>query len=116
MLPNAHRLRDRRDFAAVYSCKQSRANSLLVLNTRPMADSATYRWGFSISKKVGKAHERNLIKRRLREICRHAPPLQFQGDLVVVVRSGAKTASYEELSRALSELLRRTGVVKKDDN
>jgi ribonuclease P protein component len=110
LLPTAHRLRDRRDFAAVYSCKQSRANALLVLYVRPMAERETYRWGFSISKKVGKAHDRNLIKRRLREICRHTS-LNFQGDLIVVVRGGAKDTSYEDFSRALAELLRRTGVI-----
>jgi ribonuclease P protein component len=76
-----------------------------------MTDAQTYRWGFSISKKVGKAHERNFIKRRLREICRHMP-LDFHGDLVVVVRNGAKEASYEDFSRALTELLRRMGVIK----
>jgi ribonuclease P protein component len=77
----------------------------------PKIDRATYRWGFSISKKVGKAHERNLIKRRLREICRHTP-IDFQGDLILVVRSGAKSASYDDLSQSLAELLRRTGVIK----
>ena len=110
MLSPPNRLRNRRDFAAVYSCKRSRANALLVLYVRPIPEAQTYRWGFSISKKVGKAHDRNILKRRLREICRLHPLLNFRGDLVLVVRTGAVTASYEEISQALGELLRRMSV------
>ena len=77
MLPRAARLRSGREFRATYSRSQSYATPRLTLFLRgergPVrTDSINrFRVGFSISKKTArKAHERNLIKRRLREIIR----------------------------------------------
>ena len=74
MLPKAARLRNGRDFRAVYARSRSQATPRLVLNVRlwrsedvpgDAPGNARVRIGFSISKKTAKkAHERNLIKRR----------------------------------------------------
>jgi len=123
MVPRRERLTRRRDFAAVYGRKKSWANTLLALYVRWHApdgiNAETRRFGFSVSKKVGKAHDRNGVKRRLREICRitgNTPASDRetwrQGfDAVFVVRSDAARASYDALNRAVNELARRAGLL-----
>ena len=122
MLSKPNRLARRRDFAAVYGRKKSWANPLLVLHVRwhakESADAETRRFGFSVSKKVGKAHDRNGVKRRLREICRLVGnpsdrEAWKQGfDAVFVARTDSVRAPYAELETAVRELGRRAGVLR----
>ena len=122
MLPKPHRLARRRDFNAVYARKKSWANALLVLHVRwygrQSADANTRRWGFSVSKKVGKAHDRNRVKRRLREICRllgsntDTESWKTGFDAVFVARTDSAEVAYKELENAVRELSRRAGLLR----
>jgi ribonuclease P protein component len=116
LLTVLERLAKRRDFAAVYACKRSWAGPLLVLYVRryreEISNSETRRFGFSVSKKVGKAHDRNRIKRRLREICRLRGGDWLYGfDSVFVARSGANGADYAALEAEVRHLMARAGLV-----
>lgn len=115
MLPRAARLTRRRDFAAVYGRRQTFSAASLTLYLRRHApegpDSETRRFGFSVSRKVGKAHERNRIKRRLRALCgRQRTALAPGFDAVIVARSGAADATWREMGATLEQLWRRAGL------
>jgi ribonuclease P protein component len=118
MLPRAARLLNGRDFRAAYSRSQSYATPRLVLYAHARkqyalnaetALTSRFRIGFSISRKVcRKAHDRNLITRRLREITRQDILSQAGSgkplDIVVVARRTAIDASYDLLKEDLLRL------------
>lgn len=59
------------------------------------------RFGFVTSKKVGKAHDRNLVRRRLRHICAGCLESFIPGDYIFVARPGSPELSQELLGREL---------------
>ncbi len=72
--------------------------------------SPSNRYGFVVSKRVGNAVTRNLVKRRLREILRQldrAERLATGYDCVFIVRPGLALVPFAELGAAVQALLRR---------
>ncbi len=70
------------------------------------------RVGFSVSKKLGKAVARNRVKRLFREAVRRMMPEVREGyDLVIVARVRASKATLEEISAAVADLLRKSGLM-----
>ena len=83
----------------------------LVLRTLPNGLPHT-RYGFVVSKRVGKAVARNRLKRRLREGVR--PMAVRPGwDVVLLARPPAAAATYQQLREALVELLSRARLLDK---
>ncbi|MDQ0190951.1 ribonuclease P protein component [Alicyclobacillus cycloheptanicus] len=107
-MQSQHRLKQNRDFRRVFHRGKSAATPRLVLYWMERR-GAGFRAGFSVSKKVGNAVTRNLMKRRLRACFD-----EFQGaladvpvDFVVVCRPAASEATYQELLADLVKLLRK---------
>ena len=97
-------LKKNAQFQTVYRRGRSLANQHLALLylRRP-----ELKIGISVSKKVGKAHVRNRVKRRIRECVRPLLPRLKKGHYVIVARSAAGQDDFSTLSRALDQLLRR---------
>jgi ribonuclease P protein component len=93
------RLKRRRDFlAAAAGAKVSTAG--FVVQEHPRGDDGPVRVGFTVSKKVGGAVERNRVRRRLREIVRlsAARNLNVGSDYVLVGRRAALEMSFSRLA------------------
>ena len=64
-------------------------------------DLDLYRFGICVSKKLGKAHTRNLVKRRVKDIIDKSK-LQFKPkDYIIVLKKSAGSAQYLELKEDL---------------
>ena len=87
------------------------ANGLLVLYARRNR-THTNRVGVTAGKKLGHAVVRNRIRRRVREVYR-LNEFRFQPgwDIVVVIRSRALHAGFDELTRAYLSLARKAGIL-----
>jgi len=70
------------------------------------------RVGITVSKKLGKAHVRNRIRRRLREVYRLNEEKFLPGwDIVVVARAKAIGADFRDLTRAYLALAKKAGIL-----
>jgi ribonuclease P protein component len=72
-------------------------------------DGPAARVGFTVSRKVGNAVERNRVRRRLREVARLVIPAQARPDLdyVLVGRQAALKRDFAVLRQDLVEALKR---------
>ena len=87
------------------------ANGYLVLYCRKNRTAAN-RVGITVSKKLGKAHVRNRVRRRLREVYRlHEAQFQPGWDIVVVARTRSIRASFEQLTHAYLSAAEKAGIL-----
>lgn len=114
MLATRNRLRASADFSHTVRSGVRNGRRNLVLYTAPIGAGEPSRIGFIVSKAVGNAVTRNLVKRRLREA--GALSLNRHGTgLAVVVRAlpAAATASWDQLltdyNAALAATTKRLG-------
>ncbi|MDX2849012.1 MULTISPECIES: ribonuclease P protein component [Streptomycetaceae] len=118
MLPTENRLRRRQDFAIAVRRGRRAGRPLLVVHLRTDSDTrdphaaggtaSPARAGFVVSKAVGGAVTRNLVKRRLRHLVRERLSVLPPGSLVVVrALPGAGDADHSQLARDLDAALGR---------
>jgi ribonuclease P protein component len=92
-------------YSLVYDKGSTRVNNLLVLKSLPNGLSFS-RYGFSVSRRVGKAVVRNRVRRLLREILRRRS-LKPGWDIVFIARTAAADADYTALGESVTGLLSR---------
>lgn len=91
--------------------RQGRAVSddLLLLRSAPNQLGAS-RFGYAISKQVGNAVTRNLVRRRLRAALERLP-VKSGWDVVISARKASATVSFQALTASLRKLIQRSGLL-----
>ncbi|GHD11350.1 ribonuclease P protein component [Zhihengliuella salsuginis] len=106
MLPKVHRVRSAKDYSNTVrsGARTGRRNVVLYARFR---DSVPSRFGFIVSKAVGNAVRRNLVKRRLRAVSASLLE-EFPNGYDVVMRAlpVAASASWDELNAEVHSLMR----------
>lgn len=106
-----YRVRENERFQEIRRNGRSYSNHQLVLCILPN-DLPYSRFGFSVSRRIGKAVLRNQIKRRLREAVRlRMDQIQTGWDLVFIARNPIRNADFHEIDAACARLLRRASLL-----
>lgn len=123
--PGPGRLLRRSEFLAVAGARRKWVAPGLILQVRrhddrqrPAAGEPAIRIGFTASKKVGGAVERNRARRRLRAAVREiVPALAAPGhDIVVIARAQTLSRGFDELRQDLATGLRRLGAARGEED
>jgi|SRR5687767_551889 ribonuclease P protein component len=102
------RLRQRADFLAAAAGARV-AVPAFVVQVRDRRDPGPVRVGFTVSKKVGSAVERNRVRRRLRELVKRngSPFMRPHCDYVLVGRRAALGRGFDTMLDDLQSALKR---------
>ena len=114
-VPRRLSMTGRGEFARVRAEGTSKGGRYLVLATLPCADLTGLKIGFITSRKVGKAVERNRVRRRLRAIVsRHGSSIEDGRYLVMIARYTAARSTFAELERDWLTLARKLNLLKEE--
>ena len=112
-LPKSRRLAKRPEFVRVYENGRKQFSRYAVLFFAGN-DLQSSRIGITVTKKVGKAHIRNRLKRWTREVYRRQrEPLGLDAralDIVVNVKPAAVETTFQDYSRDLTKALERIAI------
>ncbi len=107
-------VKENREFRRIYRKGLSAASPCMVVYCQRNRQGRS-RLGVTVSTKLGHAVVRNRVRRRLREIYRLSQPMMKQGfDIVLVARTRAVTASYQELARAYRKTCEKLELLEKN--
>lgn len=98
-----HRLKKNRQFNFIYKKGEkykTKNFNLFIIKSK----FKTFKIGYSISKKEGKANKRNLLKRRVKEVVRLNKLPRDYYNYVLQARLGACELEYKEIERQLINL------------
>jgi ribonuclease P protein component len=107
------RLKRRTDFKAAAQAAKAPAGAFVLQARQRSAEGSgiggTVRVGFTVSRQVGNAVERNRVRRRLREMVRLAPSAALRPghDYVVIGRRAALGARFADMVRQFDAALHR---------
>jgi ribonuclease P protein component len=100
------------EFARVKGQGKAEGGRYLVLGALKLKEEPAFRAGFVTPKHIGNAVVRNRVRRRLRDIVRHAQSRLCPGLwLVVVARPYAARASHEQLKDEWLRLAERASIL-----
>ncbi len=70
--------------------------------------AATLKLGVSVSKKVGKAVDRNLLKRRIKEIFVENSPRLKKSNIIITIKEGCLNSSFADLKQDVESLFEKS--------
>lgn len=108
-----YRIKRSQDFDNIIRKKQSFANRQFVIYFQKNK-LEHMRLGISVSKKLGKAHERNKIKRYIRETFKTRKNHIKNYDIIIIARAGVKELLFLEVGSSIDHVLKKSKLIEKE--
>ena len=115
MLNRNNRLRKRYQYKYIYKSGKFLSEKAVTLH---FVSSKTkfVKIGFAVTKKIGHAIKRNLVRRRLREIMRkHLPNIKENFNIIIVAKEQILDTEFLSLEKQIFNLLKRADLIKNDE-
>jgi ribonuclease P protein component len=108
----SERLKSSKEFKSVFQQCRKLEDRSFMFYVQFSEDPKLRKFGVSLGRALGKAHQRNLLKRRLREIYR-VEKEHFRGgyQVILIPRRGSTDRAFEELRLSFLELSKRAGLL-----
>jgi len=98
-----YRIKKSQEFSKIIKQKKSFANKAFVIYYQPGAKDHV-RIGLSVSKKLGKAVKRNLIKRQVRMMVNEIFDFEDPSDYIIIVRPFYTKQTFQDNQKLLAQL------------
>ncbi|KND62582.1 ribonuclease P protein component, partial [Candidatus Phytoplasma phoenicium] len=105
-------LKKKKEIDLIFRFKKNVKNYFFILYYFQNPNILHFKFALSVSKKYGKAHERNLIKRRLRMIIhRYMSFIDSRASFVVVIKPSAKKLNFVDLEKKFLILFQKSFLI-----
>lgn len=108
-MKKVNRIKDTREFKKILDNKKFYACPQFTLYVKAREQDHA-RIGLSVGKKLGKAHDRNLIKRQVRSMLRDIYTFEENFDTIVLVRPKYLENKYEDNQKQLERLYKKVKI------
>lgn len=106
-------IKKNKEYRRIYSRGKSYADRYMVIYILEN-NSDISRFGFTVSKKIGKAVKRNRIRRILKEVCRLNLKNFPQGfDYIIIARHDIGSLSFLQIEERLLRLLKKASIIRR---
>lgn len=110
-MKKAYRVKKSAEIENIMKNKSSVSDGYFVLYKMTNPKNEHFRYALSVPKKYGIAVERNLMKRRLREIIKVNDFIE-QIDLFIITKTKSKELSFQEIKVSIEKLFARAKILK----
>lgn len=104
MMKKAYRVKKSSEIEEIIRHKKSVGSKHFVLYTKKNHGQTHFRFAVSVSKKYGNAVERNVAKRRVREIISKLDIMDYY-DVFIVIKNNANTIPFSMFEKELTSLV-----------
>lgn len=114
-MKKTYRVKKNAEFQEIFKKGKSVANRQFVVYSYKRADQENFKFGLSVSKKVGNSVTRNQIKRYLRQtLLELSTQIHKDVEFIIIARKPAATMNFAEIKSSIIHVMRLARILEKN--